>query len=1207
MSSISEQTVLNDRYRLGEELGRGGMGVVYRAHDSVLDREVAVKLLSNLGLGTEGRARLLHEAQAVAKLSHPNIVPVFDAGEAEEGPFIVMEMIEGESLHDRPPADLEDIIEVSCQICDALDHAHSHKVIHRDLKPENVLITPEGTAKLMDFGLARPVSSRLTKEGTLTGTVFYMAPEQALGKVLDGRVDLYALGVVLYELTTGRLPFEADDPLGVISQHINAQAIPPSKVNASLPAQIESIILKLLAKEPDDRYRSAREVQAALTQALDQLRQPPAQVDLASEGKGAAPTGVALLDRMVRGRLVGRQRDFAELRGFWNRAEQGEGHLVLLSGEPGIGKTRLARELVVYARLRGAIALEGQFYPELGMTYSGIREALLTFIRSLPPEEARELIGPSAPELVKLLPEVSGIVGDVTPNPPMGELDAERLRLFDHVTQFLLRIAEKGPILLLLEDLHWADGPSLLFLHFLLRNTRQDRILALGTYRETELDPAKPFYESLLDLNRERLYTRIALRRLKTKDVSKLVGVLVDGPVNESLVAAIAHDTDGNPFFIEEVVKGLVEGDALRFEKGVWQPLEEAQHDIPQSIQVAIGKRLEGLTEDARAALGLAAIQGREFNLDVLLQMLNWEEDRLLDALDLGVKAQLLTAVEGTGDDQYRFAHALLVQVLYEGINPRRRARYHQRAAEALEEVFAKRVDDFVEPLAHHYSLAPAKVAEKAVAYNLRAAENAVAVYAHEQAIRHYALSLEALEDLDDPERETQIWELMGDTQMKLYYAQEAAESYERALQALESVGTVEAEAHCRLSYKLGELMIREQRDPGRARAYLERALASRAEPSDSLQRVKCMAALAVCMVEEGFLDEAYEQAKEALELADRLGLADGIASACGALCDVHRAQGDLKSYAAVSERQIEALDETQDLYGIFETYHHVIMAAADGGDYERAGKFALAGLEVCQRFNAPGWEATILAGYIYALTQQGRWTEAFQYGDRVLPLFDRVGCQTCFMYIFLFLAEIEARRGQTEQSRNHIQTAMNIIIQLGLVPLNSIRWRFFGHVYLEEWEQAWAVVEEAQAGGHSDIGIVGSQMYWSWHLPEVAARVGRWSEAEHIANDTMALFEEAGVPFGTASSHFALGLANAGQGIMDEAISEFELALAAHQTFGHTWDLANAQYELGKVCAAHGDPDRAKELLQEALTSFQALQARPGEEKVELALRSLA
>ena len=279
-------TVLNERYRIDAEIGRGGMGAVYRAHDSTLDRDVAIKLLTGLGLGTDGRERLLHEAQSIAKLSHPNIVPVFDAGEAEEAPFIVMEMIEGESLHDRPPTDLEDIIEVSCQICDALDHAHSHKVIHRDLKPENVLITPEGTAKLMDFGLARPVSSRLTQEGTLTGTVFYMAPEQALGKVLDGRVDLYALGVVLYELTTGRLPFEADDPLGVISQHLYAQAIPPSKVNPSLLGQIENIILNLLAKEPDDRYRSAREVRGALTEALEQLRQPPARVDLTSEETG---------------------------------------------------------------------------------------------------------------------------------------------------------------------------------------------------------------------------------------------------------------------------------------------------------------------------------------------------------------------------------------------------------------------------------------------------------------------------------------------------------------------------------------------------------------------------------------------------------------------------------------------------------------------------------------------------------------------------------------------------------------------------------------------------------------------------------------------------------------------------------------------------------------------------------------------------------
>ncbi|KPK95025.1 MAG: hypothetical protein AMJ88_01535, partial [Anaerolineae bacterium SM23_ 63] len=157
---------LNDRYRIEAEIGHGGMGTVYRGHDDTLDRDVAIKLLTKTGLGTEGRARLLQEAQAIAKLNHPNIVTVYDAGETDELPFIVMEFVEGMTLHEKQPESLEEILDITKQVCAALEHAHESGIIHRDLKPENVTISPDGTAKLMDFGLARSVASRYTAEGT---------------------------------------------------------------------------------------------------------------------------------------------------------------------------------------------------------------------------------------------------------------------------------------------------------------------------------------------------------------------------------------------------------------------------------------------------------------------------------------------------------------------------------------------------------------------------------------------------------------------------------------------------------------------------------------------------------------------------------------------------------------------------------------------------------------------------------------------------------------------------------------------------------------------------------------------------------------------------------------------------------------------------------------------------------------------------------
>lgn len=264
---IAMGMLLNDRYRLDSELGSGGMGVVYRAQDMLLERPVAVKVLNQGGLGSEGHSRLLQEAQAAAKLNHPNIVAIYDAGEVDSLAYIVMELVEGASLYEQRPKTIDEIIPIASQLCAALEHAHSHGIIHRDLKPENVMVTSDGIAKLMDFGLARSVASRLTMEGTIIGTVFYLAPEQALGKELDGRADLYALGAMLYEFCTGQLPFSGDDPFAIITQHLHAPVVPPRAKNDAIPVSLDALVVRLLSKDPDERPASA----ALVLEMLDEV------------------------------------------------------------------------------------------------------------------------------------------------------------------------------------------------------------------------------------------------------------------------------------------------------------------------------------------------------------------------------------------------------------------------------------------------------------------------------------------------------------------------------------------------------------------------------------------------------------------------------------------------------------------------------------------------------------------------------------------------------------------------------------------------------------------------------------------------------------------------------------------------------------------------------------------------------------------------
>jgi predicted ATPase len=334
-------TLINQRYRLDAELGRGGVGAIYRAHDTLLDRDVAVKILSAPALSPESCARLLREAQAAAKLNHPNIVSVHDAGEAQGIPFIVMELVEGGSLHTYQPRSLEEILSIAQQVCDALDHAHASGIIHRDLKPENILVGSGGSVKLTDFGLALTITSRLSSEGAIVGTVFYIAPEQALGEEIDGRADLYAFGVVLYEALAGRLPFTDDDMLVVISQHLHTPVVPPSTYNTKIPPALDALIVQLLSKRPEDRPASAADVR----RRLDGLARHDVALAAPSLTRAGPPMEVCSNNLPAQTTpFIGREMQLAVVRQELVRSENGT-RLLTLTGPGGTGKTRLGLEV----------------------------------------------------------------------------------------------------------------------------------------------------------------------------------------------------------------------------------------------------------------------------------------------------------------------------------------------------------------------------------------------------------------------------------------------------------------------------------------------------------------------------------------------------------------------------------------------------------------------------------------------------------------------------------------------------------------------------------------------------------------------------------------------------------------------------------------------------------------------------------------------
>ena len=263
-------------YKILEELGRGGMGVVYKARDTKLDRTVALKFLSAQVLGAEDeKARFLHEAQAAAALSHPNICTIHEIDESEGWSFIVMEHIEGRSLKARiesGPLKLDGAVDFAIQMAGALQEAHEKRVVHRDIKPANIMITPKGRVKIMDFGLAKAVGrTQLTKEGTTLGTIAYMSPEQARGDEVDHHTDIWSLGVVMYEMVTGRQPFQGEYEQAVIYSILNSEPEPVTSLRSGVPMELERIVTKALAKNPDERYQHTDEMLVDLRLVASQL------------------------------------------------------------------------------------------------------------------------------------------------------------------------------------------------------------------------------------------------------------------------------------------------------------------------------------------------------------------------------------------------------------------------------------------------------------------------------------------------------------------------------------------------------------------------------------------------------------------------------------------------------------------------------------------------------------------------------------------------------------------------------------------------------------------------------------------------------------------------------------------------------------------------------------------------------------------------
>ncbi|MCH2520297.1 MAG: AAA family ATPase, partial [Dehalococcoidia bacterium] len=579
--------------------------------------------------------------------SHPHIDTVFDLGDHDGQPFMVTELMSGGDvegmLEDAAEhrLSLEQAVSIASETCRGLEFAHSKGIVHRDLKPGNVWLTGDGVAKIGDFGLAVASDrSRLTQEGMMVGTVSYMPPEQAMGGEVTQRADLYSLGAMLYEMVTGRPPFLGDDSVSIIGQHINTPPVSPTWHNGNCPRPLEALILRLLAKNPEERPGSASDVLTVLDGLGTEVSlEAPAVVGAeTSEGRTNA------LDSVAQGVFVGRQQEMGELKAALEDTLSGRGRMMTLVGEPGIGKTRTSQELATYAGLRGVKVLWGRCYEEQGVpTYWPWVQAIRSYVRDAEPEKLSTEMGAGAADIAEVVSDVKTQLPGLQPAPQL-EPEQARFRLFDSITAFLKSASQSRPLMIILDDLHWADKPSLLLLQFVVRELSNGRILLVGTYRDMELSRQHPLAESLGELTRERAFQRVLLRGLSQEDVGRFIEVAAGVQPEDALVNAVYTQTEGNPLFVTEVVRLLVqEGQLGQAQRTSGRQTESWTVRIPEGVREVIGRRLNRMSERCNDTLTMASIVGREFEFSQLKALVeDLSEDMLLDVLEEALAARVI-------------------------------------------------------------------------------------------------------------------------------------------------------------------------------------------------------------------------------------------------------------------------------------------------------------------------------------------------------------------------------------------------------------------------------------------------------------------------------------------------------------------------------------------------------------------------------------
>ncbi len=905
--------------------------------------------------------------------------------------------------------------------------------------------------------------------------------------------------------------------------------------------------------------------------------------------------------------LVDRTEEMNALKEAVYRAVHGEGGLVFIHGEAGIGKTRLVRELGAYARSRGVQVLYGRcpglFRMDGVPPYILWKEVIKDYLETCTPEQLHRVIGYYPAEVVKLVPELSQKLRSIPQSFAISP-EQEQNRLFEAVSQFITNISRETPLLVVLDDLQWTDPTSLLLLHYLARGVQKTPLLLLGAYRSTDVDAKHPLSPVLSELNREGLPESIRLKRMSLDDVSEMIkNILEQEDVPSEFCKLVYEKTGGNPFFVGEVVKSLKEEEAIYREANKWRIKEVTKIEFPETVKSVIKARIGRLDDEQQNALMMASLVGNDFTFEALQAVTGSDEDKLRKVVDGLLKTGLLKHRDVRGEDVCSFADILVRDVVYEEVGTFERKKLHRIVGIALEKAYAQKIDEHLGELASHFLESGDK--GKALDYFLKAGDKAAKVYANSEASSYFQSTLKLLEEKEGETGEkARVFERLGDIK-KLVGEYDACMKYwDEAL--LFWTKLQEKEKAASLHRKMASVLWGRMADKNMAKEHHEAALKILEGEPESVELARLYEDVAHMLWRMGEMAKARPWAEKALALAEKL---DALEVVADSLLDLTLAvgwTGDLKKGREYASRALKIALDNNYLETAISAYERVC-ESLPVEEYEKRLEYWEKGLALTKKIGDISKNSFFLYGLAGDHLWRGEPDKSITLTEEALTLAKKIGDLVFIPWDLLSLGDAYRVLGEWDKSEQYYKEAADASRNQNEFQTDAESRLGFGLLHFDkgEYTKAKGLLEEAirilEKGG-SKLGQMYSSTFLCWTLIEL----GELEKAQSLLDNfqSFALEREEKWPIVLSIALRAVLLR--GQKRLDESVELFEKALREWESIkANIWYAYYfARFVLCEYARAYlernakGDREKADKLLSRALDMFQKMGAKRDVEK---------